>query len=400
MPEAAVAHDCDRTPGHVGRDRRGAGQRHAVAENGIAERERRESRKRMAADIGADVGRSQFALHQLDGSEHRALRAAGAERRRARRQRAERGSGLLFVRDQAARFFRHAVGVEAVRPGVLQKRREAFQQHVGGIFAGLRQRPLAEHAGLHVGAAQFDVDRLLDVIGIAFLDHQHRMLAGAEFADFLRHQRIDHVEHQQRHARVAEHIGQPHALERAQHGIGQSAHDDDADIVELAGNEFVELVRADEGARGRQAFLDLELFLAEGHRRVRQPRIVEAWRPGNFVEAGEFRLAIVLGGELAGGVAGADAQLQHHRRVARLRQLEAFLHHAHDRRQIGTRIEQPHRGFQGVGIRALLDHAGALAIVLADDDHGSTDHAGRRQVGERVGRHIGADDGFPGHRAA
>ena len=137
MPEAAVAHDRDRALLHVGRDRGGARQRHAVAENGIAERERREGRERMAADIGADVGRPQFALHQLDGGKHRALRAAGAEGGRARRQRPERGCGFGLVRDQAARLFRHAVGVDAVRAGRLQERRQAFQQHVGGIFAGL-----------------------------------------------------------------------------------------------------------------------------------------------------------------------------------------------------------------------------------------------------------------------
>ena len=129
---------------------------------------------------------------------------------------AKRGGGFRFVRDQTARFFRHGVGVEALRLGVLQKGRKPFQQHLGGVFAGLRQRPLAEYAGLDVGAAQFDVDRLLDVIGMAFLDDKHGALAGAEFADFLWHQRIDHIEHQQRHARGAEHVGKPHAFERAQ----------------------------------------------------------------------------------------------------------------------------------------------------------------------------------------
>ena len=110
--------------------------------------------------------------------------------------------------------------------------------------------------------------------------------------------------------------------------------------------------------------------------------------------------AVVLGGELAGDVAGADAQLQHHRRVARLRQLEALLDHAHDGRQVRPRIEQPHRGLHRIGVGALLDDARALAVVLAEDDQRAADDAGRGEVGERVGRHVGADDRLPGHRAA
>ncbi len=133
---------------------------------------------------------------------------------------------------------------------------------------------------------------------------------------------------------------------------------------------------------------------------MRQPCVVEARRRGDRVEAGEFGLAVGLGGELAGGVAGADAQFQHHRGVGRLRQLEALLHHAHDGRQVGARVDEPHRRLERIGIGALLDDAGALAVILAEDDHGAAHHAGRGQVGERVGRHIGADDRFPGHRPA
>ena len=196
MPEAAVAHDGDRALLHVGPDRGGAGERHAIAEDGIAHRERREGRERMAADVGRDVRRAELALHQLERREHRPLRAAGAEGGRARRQRAERGGGFRLVRDEPARLLRDGFGVEAVRPRRLQEGGEALQQHFRRIFAGLRQRPLAEHLGLDVGAAQLDVDRLLDVVGVAFLDDQDRALAGAEFADLFRHQRIDHVEHQ------------------------------------------------------------------------------------------------------------------------------------------------------------------------------------------------------------
>ncbi len=68
--------------------------------------------------------------------------------------------------------------------------------------------------------------------------------------------------------------------------------------------------------------------------------------------------------------------------------------------KIRAGIEQPHRGLQGVGIGALLDDARALAVVLAEDDHRAADHARGGEVRERIGRHVGADDRFPGHRAA
>ena len=173
VPEAAVAHHRDRAPRHVGRDRGGAGERHAVAENGIAEREGREGRERMTADVGRDVRGPELALHQLDGGEHRALRAAGAEGRRARRQRPKRRGGFRLVRDQRARFSGKGVGIEGFRLGGLQEGGQALQQHVGRIFAGLRQRTLAEYLGLDVGTAQLYIDRVLDIGRVAFLHHQH-----------------------------------------------------------------------------------------------------------------------------------------------------------------------------------------------------------------------------------
>ncbi len=111
-------------------------------------------------------------------------------------------------------------------------------------------------------------------------------------------------------------------------------------------------------------------------------------------------LTVVLGRERAGDVAGADAQFEHHRRVARFRQFEALLDDVHDVRQIGSRIEQPDRGFQRIGVRALLDHRAAFAVILADDDQRAAHDAGGGEVGQRVGGDIGADDGLPGHRAA
>ena len=175
-PMIAIGRFC-----HVRCHCRGARKRHAVAEDGIAQRERRESRKRMAADVGADVGRAQFALHQLDRGEHRTLRAAGAEGRRARRQGPESGGGFLpCARSGRAPF---SAMVSASMPfgfGLLQERSQTFQQAHRRYIRPPAAAALAEHARVDVGAAQLDVHRLLDVVGIAFFDDQHRALACAE----------------------------------------------------------------------------------------------------------------------------------------------------------------------------------------------------------------------------
>ena len=114
----------------------------------------------------------------------------------------------------------------------------------------------------------------------------------------------------------------------------------------------------------------------------------------------EGRPHVVAGGEAAVDVAGADAQLQHHRRVRRLRQLEAFLHRLDDRGQVRARIEQPDLRLHREGVAALLHDRGAFAVVLADDDQRAAGHAAGGEVGERVGGDIGADRGLEGDRAA
>src|SRR5690606_23615455 len=82
MPEAAVAHDADDALAEARRDAGRAGEAQAVADHRLAEIERRQSREGVAADVARDMRRPELALDQLDRAEHRALRAAGAERRR------------------------------------------------------------------------------------------------------------------------------------------------------------------------------------------------------------------------------------------------------------------------------------------------------------------------------
>src|SRR6516162_3590907 len=243
-----------------------------------------------------------------------------------------------------------------------------------------RQHPLAEHAGRDAGATQLHVDRLLDVVGTAFLDHEHGAFSRAELAQLLRHQRESDVEHVERNAARAVKIGEIEPRQRAQYAVSEPAEDDDADVGEIARDHLVELARADELLRGRKALLDLEPLLRIDDGRMRQPAIVEARRPGEAVLAGKGRAAVGLGLELAGDVTGADAQLHHHRSVACLGKLEAILDQARDGRQIRTRVDEPHRRFHGVGLGALLDHARALAVVLAEDDHDAADDAGGGEV--------------------
>ena len=114
----------------------------------------------------------------------------------------------------------------------------------------------------------------------------------------------------------------------------------------------------------------------------------------------ECRPHIVARGEAAIDVAGADAQLQHHRRVGRLRQLEALLHRVDDRRQVRARVEQPDLRLHREGVAALLHDRGAFAVILADDDERAAGDAAGGEIGERVGGDIGADRRLEGRGAA
>src|SRR5262249_6406973 len=61
VPEAAIAHHGDRPAVEIGPDRRGACERHAVAEDRVAHAERLERRKGVAADVGRDVSGPELA---------------------------------------------------------------------------------------------------------------------------------------------------------------------------------------------------------------------------------------------------------------------------------------------------------------------------------------------------
>ena len=113
-------------------------------------------------------------------------------------------------------------------------------------------------------------------------------------------------------------IGEIEPRQRAQQIVGEAAEHDDADLVRLARDHLVEFLLADEFLRGRQALLDLEPLLGENHRRMGEPAVFETRRTGEAMLAAIGAALVVLGDEFAGDVAGAHAQIEHHRRMARL----------------------------------------------------------------------------------
>ena len=234
---------------------------------------------------------------------------------------------------------------------------------------------------LQVSLAQDRRQVLLDVVGLAFLDQQDGALAGAKARHLARHDRVRDVHHVQRNARIAVDVGETQPLEGANQRVVHAALDDDADVVDVLGEELVQAALLDEADRRRPALVDLFLLVRVGRRRQNDP-VGGAPRRRQRIARRERRAPVGAGGEAAVDVAGADAQQQHHRRVARFRELEAGLHRRHHRRQVRPRVEQPDLRLHCERVAALLHDRRAFAIVFADDDERAAGDAARREVGE------------------
>ncbi len=115
---------------------------------------------------------------------------------------------------------------------------------------------------------------------------------------------------------------------------------------------------------------------------------------------GELGALVVACNEVPVHMAGADAQLQHHGRVAGFGKIEARFHRIDDARQVGPRIEQPDLRLHRERVAALLHDGRAFAVVFAHDDERAAGDAARGQVGQRVRRDIGAHGGLEGDGAA
>ena len=179
--------------------------------------------------------------------------------------------------------------------------------------------------GRNVGVAQDLVQRLFDEFGLSFLDHQHRLLAAAEVDHLAVDDRVGHVHHIERHARLAPDIGKSGLAQRGDDAVIHAALHDDADIVGIAVERLVHAARVDEFDRGRPAVLDLLLLVEE--RGGRQHDAVGVAR--RLIERAGKRKGgadIVAGGEAAVHMTGAYPHLQHDGRIRRLGQFEGIVH--------------------------------------------------------------------------
>ena len=111
------------------------------------------------------------------------------------------------------------------------------------------------------------------------------------------------------------------------------------------------------------------------------------------------RRAIGLADEIPRHVNRADAKRHHHRQAAGLRQFKGLLGQLDQPRQVIARVHQRHGRLQRGGMGAFLNDARARAVILAEQNKTSARHAGRGQIGKRIGGHVGADDRFPRDRA-
>ena len=241
-------------------------------------------------------------------------------------------------------------------------------------------------------------DRLFDELGLAFLDDENGALADAEVSDFVIDQRIGDVHDVERDGCFAVNIREAEALQRAHHTVVDATEEDQTDIPLCRSECLVELVALDEIDRCRPASLQLLLLVRVG-RWWQHDAVDVALGVLEGIARCESRADIVLAGEAAVHVAGANAYLQHDRRVRGFRQGESVFHCLDDGRQIWPRIDQPHLRLHREGVAALLHDGGAFAVVLAKHDQCAAGHATGREIGERVGGDIGTGRRFPRHRA-
>ena len=233
------------------------------------------------------------------------------------------------------------------------------------------------------------MDVLFDEIGLSFFHNEQPALAGAKGFELFVHEWVGHIQHIQRNFRLTESIRQAQHLQGAEHAVVQAALHDDAEILGCWRKEFIDAMVLNEFDGSRPAVL--HLFLLVQIARWGQHNAVDitfGMLDGIFQR--EFGAHIVFGGKLPVHMACPNAQFQHDRRVAGLRQLKAFFNGLHDAWQIGSGVQQPNLRFHGECMRALLHDAGALAVVFAHYDHGPANHPTRGQIGQSVRRHIGA----------
>ena len=191
----------------------------------------------------------------------------------------------------------------------------------------------------------------------------------------------------------------PRARQPAQCRIPQATLHDDADLVFRPRDDLVELAIDDVAPGRRQSRLEFHRLHGVGEGRQVDALDAEAWSV-EWREPADRRFDVIATHHAAAQMAGADADAEEDRLVARLREAEPFLDEPLEARQSVARIEERHARFQRRGMGPLLEDGSAFSVVFADHDERPPDHPRRRNVGEGIGRHVGAYHGLPGGRAA
>ena len=171
--------------------------------------------------------------------------------------------------------------------------------------------------GVQTCFVQDAVDVLLNEIGLPFFHHQQAALSFAKALEFIVHQRVGDVQHIQRNVGLAEVVGQAQQLQCTHHAVVQTTLHDDAKVLHVFGKKFVELVFLNElqgrWPAGKGFFLLVQVTGGWQH-----DAVDIALGVFNGVFEGEAGPHVVAGRKAAMHMAGADAQLQHHRGVAGL----------------------------------------------------------------------------------
>ena len=169
--------------------------------------------------------------------------------------------------------------------------------------------------GAHPGPTQHRMDRLLVVIGLAFLHHQHSLLAVAKPQQFRVDERVGDVHHVQGDARLAKQISHVVAHERALHVVVQAAEHDDAQILNVATEELIKATLLNEAHRGRPAVDDFFVLVQVARGWQHDATGITHGRLQRLAQGVRWR-HVRPGDKAAVQVAGTHTQLQHHRRAA------------------------------------------------------------------------------------
>ena len=402
MPEAAVAHHRDHALAEIWRHRARRRQPHAVAEHGIADVEGRLGGERAAPDVVSDVrvaDRGLVGAQDLHGAEHRPLRAPRAERRRALGDRTRQDlADTLLMAGQPSIALLDERGAERSWLGRGQEAREAADDELGHVLAVGRQHVLAVDLDVEPGVVGQRFQLLLDVIRHPLFDHEHVTLAAQEPDQLLGHDRMQDVEHEQGHRGPAVDGRQAEHVESAQGRVPETTLHDDAEVLFLAAVMLVQPALGDVAARGRQSLLELLRLHRVGERRQVDALDAEA-RVSERRQHADGRAHVVAARQLPAHVTGADADAEEDRLVARFGETEPLFDEPRERRQAVLRIDERNARLQRRGVRPFLEDAGALTIILADDDQRATDDACGRDVRKRIGGDVGADHRLPGDGA-